>query len=40
MEYHRVSINGDKIYLWDENHNLIHEDSIEGLLLEMGWMKD
>lgn len=39
MEYDKVSINGDKIYLWDKNNNLLHEDSIEGLLLEMGWTK-
>ena len=38
--YHHVSINGDSIFLWTKDNKLIHEDSIEGLLLEMGWIKE
>jgi len=40
MNYNKVSINGDRIFLWDKENNLIHKDSIEGLLLEMGWIKE
>jgi hypothetical protein len=41
MFYHHWTIvNDGTIILYDKDENKIHEDSIEGLLLEMGHIKE